>query len=122
LCQEFVRSTCQRPLAWIGAFSRNMSLGRWSDAHPVVEVNDTASEAVFVQEFELDANVIRQCALSATDDNRAEEQVAFVDQACGYRFASELCTANRDVAGRGLLELPDRCRIEIALDPRPRAR
>ena len=49
-----------------------------------VPTNDTASEAVFVQELELDANVIRQCALSATDDNRAEERAAFVDQACGF--------------------------------------
>ena len=41
--------------------------------YAVAEVNDTASEAVFVQQFELDANVIRQCTLSATDENRAQE-------------------------------------------------
>jgi hypothetical protein len=54
-------------------FAQGSLTSRWSDAYPVAEVNDAASEAVFVQEVELDANVIRQCALSTTDDNRAEE-------------------------------------------------
>jgi hypothetical protein len=40
-----------------------------------VEVDDAASEAALVQELELGANVVRQCALSATDDDQDEEQV-----------------------------------------------
>ncbi len=87
-----------------------------------MQVDDAALEAVFVQELKLDANAIRQCALSASDEDRMEEQVAFVNQACGDCLAGEGRTANRDVTGRGLLELPDGCRIEIALDPCPPAR
>ena len=78
--------------------------GSWSDADTVAEVNDSISEAALVQELERQSNVIRQCALSATDDNRTEQQVAFVDQACCYRLAGELWTADGDVAGRGLFE------------------
>src|SRR5262245_19119099 len=87
-----------------------------------MEVNDAASEAALGQELELGANVVRQCALSATDDDRDEEQVALVDQACGDRLASEPGTADTDVASRGLLEPSARCGVEIALDPRPLGR
>jgi hypothetical protein len=41
-----------------------------------VEVNDAASEAALGQELELDANILRQCALSSADDDRDEEQAA----------------------------------------------
>src|SRR5215471_21552176 len=85
-------------------------------------MNDAALEAVLVQQLELGPDLIRQRALSATDEDWAEEQVAFVDQARGHGLASELRTADRDVAGSGLLELPDRRGIEFGLDPRPRAR
>ena len=41
-----------------------------------MEVNNTAPETTLGQEFELGADVIRQRALAATDDDRAQEQVA----------------------------------------------
>src|SRR5213078_3917921 len=66
-----------RPAANAGACQP--SPGRRLDAHVVVEVNNTASEAALGQEFELGANVVWQCALSTTHDDRSEEQVALVD-------------------------------------------
>jgi len=38
-------------------------------------VDDTATEAMHVQELELDENVIRQSSLAAAADDRAEEEV-----------------------------------------------
>jgi hypothetical protein len=64
-----------------------------------VKVNDAAGEAVLVQQFEPDPDVVRQCAFPAADEDRAEEQVAFVDQARGDGLAGELRTADRDVLG-----------------------
>jgi hypothetical protein len=40
-------------------------------------VNDSAAQAV----LELDPSAIGQCAFPTTDDNQAEEQMAFVDRA-----------------------------------------
>ena len=70
-----------------------------SHAYPVMEMNYAAPEAALGQKLELDANVIRQRALSATDDDRDEKQVALIDQPCGDRLASESGTTDRDVAG-----------------------
>src|SRR6266496_100713 len=50
-----------------------------SDAYAVVEVNDAVSEPVLVEEFELRADVVRQCALAATHHDGPEEQMALVD-------------------------------------------
>jgi hypothetical protein len=46
-----------------------------SDPYRVVEVNDTASDAALGQELELGSNVVWQCALATTDDDRAKEPV-----------------------------------------------
>jgi hypothetical protein len=48
--------------------------------------------------------------------------VALVHQAQGERLAGELGTPDRDVSFGGLLEPVDRIRVELALDPGPRAR
>jgi hypothetical protein len=40
-----------------------------------VEVNDAVSEPALVQEHERDAEVVEQCALAATNNDRPEEQV-----------------------------------------------
>ena len=76
---------------------------RRSEAKSVVQVNDTAAEPALGHELQLDANAVRQRALPAADEHRDEEQVALIDQARGHRLAGELGTADRDVAGRGLL-------------------
>jgi hypothetical protein len=47
-----------------------------------VEVNDAVSEPALVQEHERDMDVVEQCALAATNNDRPEERVFLVDQAC----------------------------------------
>jgi hypothetical protein len=66
--------------------------------NPVVKVNDAALEAALGHELEPSANAIRQRTLTASNDDRVEEQVTLVDQARGDGLASELRTADRDVA------------------------
>ncbi len=58
-------------------------------AHPVVQVNDTASETTLGQSLNGRGRhpAARACP---TDDDRAEDKVAFVDQSCGDRRAGEL--------------------------------
>jgi hypothetical protein len=78
-------------------------------------VHDAAAEPVLVQKLEPDGHAIRQRALAAPDDDRVEEQMAFVDQPCRHRLAGQFRAADADVVRRGLLELPDRRGIETAL-------
>src|SRR5262245_15718199 len=92
-----------------------------SGAHAVVEMNEAAREAALVEQLELRAHVVGHGALAASHHDRAQEQMALVDQPGADRLAGELGTPDRDVGLRGLLELPDGVRLELALDPRPRA-
>jgi hypothetical protein len=62
-----------------------------------VEVDDAAVEATLVQELEVCAHVVRQCAFAATHHDRVEEQLALVDEACRDRLAGELGTTYRQV-------------------------
>lgn len=52
-------------VAWVRPLWATRGAGAVVKRGPVAEVNDTATEAVFVQEFVLDANVVRQCGLIA---------------------------------------------------------
>jgi hypothetical protein len=70
-------------------------------------VNDAASEATLGQELEVGADVAGKCALPATENDRAEEEVTLIDQSCGNRLTGELSTANCDVADRGCIEPSD---------------
>jgi hypothetical protein len=72
-----------------------------------VEVNDAVSEAAFIETFELRADVVSQGALAAFHHDRAQEQMALVEQPRADCVASELGTPNCDVGPRGLLEPPD---------------
>jgi hypothetical protein len=47
-------------------------------------VNDAVSEPALVQERERDTDVVEQCALAATNNDRPEEQSLLVDQACRH--------------------------------------
>jgi hypothetical protein len=58
-----------------------------SAAHAIAEVNDAVSEPALFQEGERDADVVGQCALATTNDDRPEEQVQLVDQPRGDRLA-----------------------------------
>src|SRR2546428_3815014 len=51
-----------------------------SDAYAVVEVNDAVSEPALIEKFELRADVVWQGALAASHHDRAQEQMALVDQ------------------------------------------
>jgi hypothetical protein len=79
-----------------------------SDADAVVEVDDAAPESALIQKLEPSAHLVGQCALAATDEDRAEEQVALVDEARRDGLAGELRTTNGDIGYRRLLEPPDR--------------
>src|SRR2546423_9888007 len=90
--------------------------------HAIADVDRTTRETTLDQQLEIGADAVGQEALSASDHDRHEEQVAFVDQAGAKRVACELRPADADVTGRRLLQTPDRLRVEVALDARPRAR
>jgi len=51
-----------------------------SDAYAVVEVNDAVSEPALIEKFELRADVVWQGALAASHHDRAQEQMALVNQ------------------------------------------
>jgi len=63
----------------------------------VLEVNDAVSEPAPIDKFEWRADVVRQGALAASHQNRAQEQMAVVDQPRADCLASELSTPNCDV-------------------------
>lgn len=86
-----------------------------------MEVNDAVSEPALIEKFELRADVVWQGALAASHHDRAQEQMALIDQPRADCVASELGTPDCDVGPRGPLEPPDGVSIELALDPRPRA-
>jgi len=67
-------------------------------------------EQVFAWRRELCADVVRQGALAASHQDRAQEQVALVGQPRADFVASELGTPDSDVGPRGWLVPPDRCR------------
>src|ERR1035441_10170270 len=84
-------------------------------------MNDAVSDPALVEEFELSADLVPQCALAAAHHDRPEEQMALVDQPQSERLASELGTPDRDVSFGGLLEQADRIGLEGALDLGARA-
>jgi hypothetical protein len=59
-----------------------------------MEVNGAAAESVLVQQLELDPTIARQCALAAADEDRPEEEVDLVDQACRDCLAGQLRAAD----------------------------
>ena len=63
--------------------------------------------------------MVGQSLLPPSDHDGSQEEVKLVDQAGRDRLSGELGTADADVARRRALQLPDRFRIEIPLDPRP---
>src|SRR5450755_1661603 len=68
-----------------------------SDAYAVVEVNDAVSEPPLIEKFELRADVVWQGALAASHHDRAQEQMALIDQPRADCAASELGTPDCDV-------------------------
>jgi hypothetical protein len=60
--------------------------------------------------------------IATAHDDRREEQLVFVDQSGLDRLGREIGTAHADVMFRLRLHLPDRSRVEGALDARALAR
>jgi hypothetical protein len=85
-------------------------------------MNEPVLEAALIEQLELCADVVRQGAFAATSHDRAQEEMALVDKPRADRLAGEIAAPDREVGGRGQLQLPDRVRVELALDPSPRAR
>ena len=92
-----------------------------SGAYAVMEMNDAVFEAALIEQFESRADVVRQGALAPTNHDRVQEEMTLVDQTGGDRLAGEIAAPNRDVGAQGELQLPDRVRVELALDPSVRA-
>jgi len=67
-------------------------------------MNHAVFEAALVQQFELQANVVGQGPLAASDQDGREEQMALVDQPGLDRLGSEVGTAHAD-SGTKLLRL-----------------
>jgi len=59
---------------------RGVALPARSDTYAVVEVNDAVSEPALIEKFELRADVVWQGALAASHHDRAQQQMALVDQ------------------------------------------
>jgi hypothetical protein len=53
-------------------------------------MNDAVFEAALIEQLELRADVVRQGAFAATDHDRAEEEMALVNQPGVDRLAGEL--------------------------------
>ena len=66
---------------------------------------------------ELKADIVRQGSRAAADQDGREEQLALVDESGPERVRRKLGTADRKVAPRCRLQLPDRVGVEIALEP-----
>ncbi|MNI92750.1 hypothetical protein D3C73_1505910 [compost metagenome] len=68
-----------------------------SDDHAVMKMNNAASEAALTEQLELHADVVRQCSLTSTQDDRIKKQMTLVDQSRAHRLTSKLGAANRNV-------------------------
>ncbi len=61
-----------------------------------MEVNDAVSEPALIEKFELRADVVWQGALAASHHDRAQEQMALVDEPRADCVAGELGTPDCD--------------------------
>ena len=86
-----------------------------------MEVNHAAFETAFVRQFELQADIAGEGPFAPSHHDGREEQVELIHQPRLDRLAGEVGTAHADVMTRGRLQLPDRFRVEVSLDPRPGA-
>jgi hypothetical protein len=66
-------------------------------------MNDAVSEPALIEKLELRADGVWQGALAASQHDRAQEQMALVDQPRADCVASELGTPNCDVGPRDCL-------------------
>ena len=83
-----------------------------------MQVNDPTFEPALSRQLQPNAHVGGQRRLSATDDDRHEKQVTFVDEARGHYLAPKMSSAHADITGQRILQVVHGCRIDIALNRR----
>src|SRR5215208_2148411 len=88
----------------------------------VVEVDHAAAETAFVDQFELQADVVGEGPFAASHHDRRDEQVALVHQPSLERLGGELGTADDHVPSCRGFHPQDRLGVEVPLDPRVGAR
>lgn len=72
------------------AYLLNFILASRSDDHAVVKMNNAASEAALTEQLEPHAEVVRQCSLTFTQDDRINKQMTLVDQFRAHRLPCKL--------------------------------
>jgi hypothetical protein len=83
-----------------------------------VHVSHAVPETTFVQQFEVHVNVVvGEGTFAASYDDGHQEQLKLVHQSSLDRLRRKLGTAHRQVTVCCRLELPDRFRVEVSLDP-----
>src|SRR5580700_5283854 len=90
-------------------------------ADAVTQVDHTVAEPPLVQHLEIDADVLWEERIAATDDRRSDEQLVLVDQPGSYRLRRQVRTVDAEGEVGAGLQLPHRFRVERALYPGPRA-
>src|SRR5918994_1400227 len=76
------------------------SRSTWRAPSAVVEVDHAVGETAFVQQFELQADVVEKRVCAASDHDGREEKMAFVDQPDPERLGGEVGTAHADITPR----------------------
>ena len=71
--------------------------------HAVVEMDHAVGEAAFVEEFELQADVVGECLRTATHHDGRDDQVALVRQSGAERLAGEVRAAHGEVPAEALI-------------------
>src|SRR3712207_2172696 len=98
--------------------ARSGSVASLSHPGAVVEINHAVAETAFVEQFELQADIVGQGLLAASHHDGRDEQVPLVDQPGLDCLSGKVGTANVDVTFRSRFYLPNRFRVEVPLDPR----
>ena len=90
-----------------------------SAAGAVVQVHDTAVEAVLRQQLKVRAHAVGEGPGASADEHRRQEQVVLVDESGADRVRGKGSTAHLQVAAGRLLQGQFRIDLEGALDPGP---
>ena len=64
-------------------------------------MNDAVVEAVLIEQFQLRPDVVRQGAFAPTNQDRAYEEMALIDEPGADRLAGEVAAPDREVCRRG---------------------
>jgi hypothetical protein len=85
----------------------------------VAEVNHAVAETAFVQQFELQADIVGEELFATSHYDGRDKQVPLVDQPGLDRLGGEIGAANHKVMPCRRFHLPNRFGVEVSFDPRP---